>query len=412
MTKHQNVTDFMFSSLLRRVIDTWSRNLCGYGIRRHLVSLAIACLVIPAEVSLATFNPPSNRSETSDQEVSDKSLMEELRREIEALPKGAREPEGIAILERSLPRFTSATTRHRVLVSIGELSAKLDRYDQAIDAFRRGLALAADPLLTSACRSRLAELLSAMGRTDEAADVLAAVPEPDADRVGISDLPADRTDDVFEAERKRIELVIDQGKDEEGFERILRFARVYPRHHREPLVMFERITAPMYLAGDYAKAIRWRRRASEALPHASDDPMFMSNATVELQAAAQRDEAMKERASEAMIAFVKRFPDHNSAASFLKALGLSSEMAGDLNAAKGFYERILASKLAANDPQRRSATIDLARVTGEPIAPTAIDASPSGKSLDSARRRWLIVSNASLVAAITAWLLYRRRNRV
>ena len=338
--------------------------------------------------------------------------MEELRREIEALPKGAREPEGIAILERSLPRFTSATTRHRVLVSIGELSAKLDRYDQAIDAFRRGLALAADPLLTSACRSRLAELLSAMGRTDEAADVLAAVPEPDADRVGISDLPADRTDDVFEAERKRIELVIDQGKDEEGFGRILRFARVYPRHHREPLVMFERITAPMYLAGDYAKAIRWRRRASEALPHASDDPMFMSNATVELQAAAQRDEAMKERASEAMIAFVKRFPDHNSAASFLKALGLSSEMAGDLNAAKGFYERILASKLAANDPQRRSATIDLARVTGEPITPTAIDASPSGKSLDSARRRWLIVGNASLVAAITAWLLYRRRNRV
>ena len=78
MTKHQNVTDFMFSSLLRRVIDTWSRNLCGYGIRRHLVSLAIACLVIPAEVSLATFNPPSNRSETSDQEVSDKSVRVRL----------------------------------------------------------------------------------------------------------------------------------------------------------------------------------------------------------------------------------------------------------------------------------------------------------------------------------------------
>lgn len=412
LAKHFCMMCPMVFSLVGRVMAILSRLLEGPEIRIPYATILIACVAILAGECLAAFEPPFVDRVISDQDAIGKALMDEVRREIEAIPEATRESEGIAILEEALPRFPSEATRQRVLVSIGELSAKLGRTNDAIDAFRRGLNLAADPVLSSACRTRLAELLSAQGRTEEAAAVLAVVPEPDADRLGVSDLPSDRTDDVFEAERKRIELLIDQGKDEEGFERLVRFSNVYPRHVREPLVLFERITAPMYLAGDYANAICWRRRAAEAFPHAAADPMFMSNAVVELQGAAQLDEAMKEPATAAMLAFVERFPDHGSTASFLKALGISSEMSGDLEAAKGYYERILASNLPSDDPQRRSATLDLARVTGVPVSAAPIDAPPSGPSAHPARRRWLILANALLVAAIAAWWLARRRGRV
>ncbi|MFY7851775.1 MAG: tetratricopeptide repeat protein, partial [Brevundimonas sp.] len=218
----------MVFSLVGRVMAILSRLLEGPEIRIPYATILIACVAILAGECLAAFEPPFVDRVISDQDAIGKALMDEVRREIEAIPEATRESEGIAILEEALPRFPSEATRQRVLVSIGELSAKLGRTNDAIDAFRRGLNLAADPVLSSACRTRLAELLSAQGRTEEAAAVLAVVPEPDADRLGVSDLPSDRTDDVFEAERKRIELLIDQGKDEEGFERLVRFSNVYP----------------------------------------------------------------------------------------------------------------------------------------------------------------------------------------
>jgi tetratricopeptide (TPR) repeat protein len=380
---------------------------------RHLtfiaVSVMLALAVLSATVAPAADDPGSGAESAPELEAADQRVMDEIRMEIEAIPEASREIAGVEILDQSISRFALATTQQRVLVSVGELTAKLGQTDKSIDAFKRGLALAADPLLTLTCRMRLAEILSSAGRTDEAEAVLATVPAPEEVFASPSDLPPDQTDDIYEAERKRIELLIDQGKDEEGFERILRFAKTYPRHTTAPLILFEHITGPMFLTGDYAGAIRWRRRAAEALPHASDDPMFLSNAIVELQSAGRTDEAMKAEATAAMIAFAERFPDHNSTASFLKALGVSAEMAGDRVAAKGYFEKILASNLPPDDPQRRTAADDLARVSGQKIHPATLDNRPTGTPKDQSGRPWLLWLNAALVAAIAVWLLYRRR---
>ena len=112
-----------------------------------------------------------------------------------------------------------------------------------------------------------------------------------------------------------------------------------------------------------------------------------------------------------MIAFVERFPDHNSTASFLKALGVSAEMAGDRIAAKGYFEKILASNLPPDDPQRRTAADDLARVTGQKIHPATLDSKRTDAPKDQSARPWLLWLNAALVAAIAAWLFYRRRGQ-
>ena len=373
--------------------------------------LLLAWVALSAGIASAAFDPGSGAESTPELEAADQRVMDEIRKEIEAIPEASREIAGVEILDQSISRFALATTQQRVLVSVGELTAKLGQTDKSIDAFERGLALTADPLLTLTCRMRLAEILSSVGRADEAEAVLATVPAPDAVFASPSDLPPDQTDDIYEAERKRIELLIDQGKDEEGFERIVRFAKTYPRHTTAPLILFEHITGPMFLTGDYAGAIRWRRRAAEALPHASDNPMFLSNAIVELQGAGRTDAAMKAEATAAMIAFVERFPDHNSTASFLKALGVSAEMAGDRIAAKGYFEKILASNLPPDDPQRRTAADDLARVTGQKIHPATLDSKRTDAPKGQSARPWLLWLNAALVAAIAAWLIYRRRGQ-
>ena len=373
--------------------------------------LLLAWVALSAGIASAAFDPGSGAESTPELEAADQRVMDEIRKEIEAIPEASREIAGVEILDQSISRFALATTQQRVLVSVGELTAKLGQTDKSIDAFERGLALTADPLLTLTCRMRLAEILSSVGRADEAEAVLATVPAPDAVFASPSDLPPDQTDDIYEAERKRIELLIDQGKDEEGFERIVRFAKTYPRHTTAPLILFEHITGPMFLTGDYAGAIRWRRRAAEALPHASDNPMFLSNAIVELQGAGRTDAAMKAEATAAMIAFVERFPDHNSTASFLKALGVSAEMAGDRIAAKGYFEKILASNLPPDDPQRRTAADDLARVLGQRIHPATLDSKRTDAPKGQSARPWLLWLNAALVAAIAAWLIYRRRGQ-
>ena len=373
--------------------------------------LLLAWVALSAGIASAAVDPGSGAESTPELEAADQRVMDEIRKEIEAIPEASREIAGVEILDQSISRFALATTQQRVLVSVGELTAKLGQTDKSIDAFERGLALAADPLLTLTCRMRLAEILSSVGRADEAEAVLATVPAPDAVFASPSDLPPDQTDDIYEAERKRIELLIDQGKDEEGFELIVHFAKTYPRHTTAPLILFEHITGPMFLTGDYARAIRWRCRAAEALPHASDNPMFLSNAIVELQGAGRTDEAMKAEATAAMIAFVERFPDHNSTASFLKALGVSAEMAGDRIAAKGYFEKILASNLPPDDPQRRTAADDLARVTGQKIHPATLDSKRTDAPKDQSGRPWLLWLNAALVAAIAAWLFYRRRGQ-
>lgn len=383
---------------------------------RHLtfiaVNLMLALAVLSATVAPAAGDSGSGAESDPQLEAADQRVMDEIRKEIETIPEASREIAGVEILDQSISRFALATTQQRVLVSIGELTAKLGQTDKSIDAFKRGLALAADPLLTLTCRMRLAAILSSVGRADEAEAVLATVPAPDAVFASPSDLPPDQSDDIYEAERKRIELLIDQGKDEEGFERIVRFAKTYPRHTTAPLILFEHITGPMFLTGDYAGAIRWRRRAAEALPHASDNPMFLSNAIVELQGAGRTDEAMKAEATAAMIAFAERFPDHDSTPSFLKELGVSSEMAGDWIAAKGYFEKILASNLPPDDPQRRTAADDLARVSGQKIHPATLDSRPTGAPKDQSGRPWLLWLNAALVAAIAGWMLYRRRTHV
>jgi len=347
------------------------------------VSLLLAWVALSAGIAPALVDPGSGSEGTPELEAADQRVMDEIRKDIEAIPEASREIAGVEILDQSISRFALATTQQRVLVSVGELTAKLGQTDKSIDAFKRGLALAADPLLTLTCRMRLAELLSSVGRADEAEAVLAPVPAPEAVFASPSDLPPDQTDDIYEAERKRIELLIDQGKDEEGFERIVRFAKTYPRHTTAPLILFEHITGPM----------------------------FLSNAIVELQGAGRTDKAMKAEATAAMIAFVERFPDHNSTASFLKALGVSAEMAGDRIAAKGYFEKILASNLPPDDPQRRTAADDLARVSGQKIHPATLDSRPTGAPKDQSGRPWLLWLNAALVAAIAGWMLYRRRGQ-
>ena len=383
----------------------YSRAAHGWPRRPYAAMLALALLAFWAGLSPPLFSPVHGAQATPEQEAADQRVMGEIRTEIEAIPAAMREFEGIEILEKSLPGFVIPATQQRVLLSIGELSAKLGGSDKAIDAFQRGLALAADPFLTMRCRTRLAEELSKAGRGNEAIAVLATVPEPDAEAASPSDLPPNQTDDVYEAERKRIELLLDQGKDEEGFARILRFAKAYPRHKETPLILFEHMTAPMFISDNVAGAISWRRRFIEALPYAADDPNFLSNGISELESAGETDETMKAEATAAMIAFVNRFPNHRATAYHYSALARYEREKGNLDAARAYFRQAIATGKAMSQ-STKTAELSLSSLDGglPPPTQTSIAKAPSNQN----PRFWLLVANGTLVVVLLTWYVWRR----
>ena len=383
----------------------YSRAAHGWPRRPYAAMLALALLAVWAGLPPPLISPVHGAQTTPEQEAADQRVMGKIRTEIEAIPEAMREFEGIEILEKSLPSFALPATQQRVLLSIGELSAKLGGTDKAIDAFQRGLALAADPFLTMTCRTRLAEELSKAGRGNEAIAVLATVPEPDAEAASPSDLPPNQTDDVYEAERKRIELLIDQGKDEEGFARILRFAKAYPRHKETPLILFGHITGPLFISGNFAGAISWRRRFIEALPYAADDPNFLSNGIAVLTSAGETDEAMKAEATAAMIAFVNRFPNHNGTATCYSTLAGYEQEKGNLDAARDYCRQAIATEKAMSQSTEVS-EIYLAQLEGRSLPPrqTPIAKAPS----DQNPRFWLLVANGSAVVVLLTWYVLRR----
>ena len=377
----------------------------GWLRRPYAAMLALALLAVWAGLSPPLISPVHGAQATPEQEAADQRVMGKIRTEIEAIPEAMREFEGIEILEKSLPGFALPATQQRVLLSIGELSAKLGGSDKSIDAFQRGLALAADPFLTMTCRNRLAEELSKAGRGNEAIAVLATVPEPDAEAASPSDLPPNQTDDVYEAERKRIELLIDQGKDEEGFARILRFAKAYPRHKETPLILFEHITGPMFVTGNFTDSIRWRRRFIAALPYAADDPNFLSNGIAELNCAGRTDEAMKAEATAAMIAFVNRFPNDTGTATHYSTLAGYEHEKGNLDAARDYCRQAIATGKAMSQ-STEVFEINLAQLEGRSLPPpqTPIAKAPS----DQNPRFWLLVANGTAVVVLLTWYVWRR----
>jgi len=235
--------------------------------------------------------------------------------------------------------------------------------------------------------------------------VLATVPEPDAEAASPSDLPPNQTDDVYEAERKRIELLLDQGKDEEGFARILRFAKAYPRHKETPLILFGHITGPLFISGNFAGAISWRRRFIEALPYAADDPNFLSNGIAVLESAGETDEAIKAEATAAMIAFVNRFPNHRATAYHYSALARYEREKGNLDAARAYFRQAIATGKAMSQ-STKTAELSLSSLDGglPPPTQTSIAKAPSNQN----PRFWLLVANGTLVVVLLTWYVWRR----
>jgi hypothetical protein len=109
-------------------------------VRRPILVAAIlllAWVALSAAVAPAADDSGSGAESAPQLEAADQRVMDEIRKEIEAIPEASREIAGVEILDQSISRFALATTQQRVLVSIGELTAKHGQTDKSIDAFKR-----------------------------------------------------------------------------------------------------------------------------------------------------------------------------------------------------------------------------------------------------------------------------------
>ena len=232
------------------------------------------CAAVP--LAVAVDGPPA--ATAADESPADKATMAELRKTIEAIPEDRREVDGAAILEAWLPKFTSDRVRQRVLLSLGGFAQMQGRTTASIAFWQRAADLNADPMVTIRAREYIADSISASGDLKAALNQLSRIPEPTQQLADAANLAPEVTDDIYNTEVKRIELLIDHGRREEAFPRIIRLAKLYPNHRISPLVLAEGLTAGFFLTKDHESCVRWRRRIAEAIPSAAETAASLPDA--------------------------------------------------------------------------------------------------------------------------------------
>ena len=335
----------------------------------------------------------------TDESPADKETMTELRKAIEAIPEGSRESDGAGVLEAWLPRFTSDAVRQRVLVSLGGLAQRRGRSEDAINFWRRAADLNADPLLTTRARESIADSISESGDLEVALRELSGIPEPTQQLADAANLPAEVTDDIYNTEVKRIELLTRHLRLEDAFTRIVRLANLYPNHRTSPLVLAEGLTAGFFLTKDHDACVRWRRRIVEAIPYAAESDMFLGNAIAEKMSVGEKEEA-----AAMMLDYIQRFPNHPSTASYYFTLASYEQENGNLDSARAYYRQAIASG-SPGDQVTQIAEGILAELEGRPAPPTPITPAATGWKL----RFWVLMANIAAVVGLLTWYARCRR---
>lgn len=329
----------------------------------------------------------------------DKETMAELRKAIEAIPEGSREIDGAGVLEAWLPKFTSDAVRQRVLVSLGGLAQRRGQSEDAMNFWRRAADVNADPLLTTRARESIADLMSESGDLEVALRELSVIPEPTQQLADAANLPAEVTDDIYNTEVKRIEILTRHLRLEDAFTRIVRLANLYPNHRVSPLVLAEGLTAGFFLTKDHDACVRWRRRIVEAIPYAVESDMFLGNAIAEKMSAGKKDEA-----SALMLDFIQRFPNNPATASYYFTLAGYEQGKGNLDLARTYYRQAIACGKPA-DQVTQIAEGALAELEGRPAPPSPIEPAASGWK----PRFWVLMANTGAVVGLLTWYALRRR---
>ena len=354
------------------------------------------CAAVP--LAVAVDGPPA--ATAADESPADKATMAELRKTIEAIPEDRREVDGAAILEAWLPKFNSDRVRQRVLLSLGGFAQMQGRTTASIAFWQRAADLNADPMVTIRAREYIADSISASGDLKAALNQLSRIPEPTQQLADAANLAPEVTDDIYNTEVKRIELLIDHGRREEAFPRIIRLAKLYPNHRISPLVLAEGLTAGFFLTKDHESCVRWRRRIAEAIPYAAESDMFLGNAIAE-----KISVGLKEEAAAMILDYNQRFPNDSSTASHYDFLAGYEQDKGNLDAACAYYRQAIATGKAMSE-STEVFEINLAQLEGRPRPPsrTPIEKAPS----DQDPRFWLLVANGTLVVVLLTWYVWRR----
>ena len=274
------------------------------------------------------------------------------------------------------------------------------RTTASIAFWQRAADLNADPMVTIRAREYIADSISASGDLKAALNQLSRIPEPTQQLADAANLAPEVTDDIYNTEVKRIELLIDHGRREEAFPRIIRLAKLYPNHRISPLVLAEGLTAGFFLTKDHESCVRWRRRIAEAIPYAAESDMFLGNAIAE-----KISVGLKEEAAAMILDYNQRFPNDSSTASHYDFLAGYEQDKGNLDAACAYYRQAIATGKAMSE-STEVFEINLAQLEGRPRPPsrTPIEKAPS----DQDPRFWLLVANGTLVVVLLTWYVWRR----
>jgi tetratricopeptide (TPR) repeat protein len=332
---------------------------------------------------------PESPGSNSELSAADAEFLEFLRKRVEALPESERIQQGLALLKASLDGAPSPVLHQRILISIGDLSARDGDDSTALDYYSRAAKASADPGLTAYAAARIAAM-----RPDIAEG-------PSLDRVSRwQSFRRAFTECVRLGQF--VELIKLLGSEEgqaamrEGDCRTLE-STISDISRRAGAMSREQSASLQYEVF---------RRITEHCPVAAEDLQFLANMAHYAEMAGDLAEAYALR-----LAIAKRFPHDKRAGDSLISAGMIAMQLGKTQECRELFQQALA--LPRLHPESRQT----AELVLQGLQNMSSPRDPVGNGPPPSASTWnvplliLIVFNLVIIAIATGWAVLGRRRR-
>ena len=357
-----------------------------------LTCLTIVCL---SELTVA-------EEETANEISEDKAVIEEIRRQVEALPKDKQIAVGTEMQRAALDRIKTKSARQNVLASLGDLYAAQGQIDEALKFYRQAIDIEGISQLATYSRIKAIELLKSSGKDEEAKRLTEA----------LSEIYTELADDKKLLDENvvamKLDRLIQENKYNEAVEKCRQLYEQFPDNRQVLLHYAEKIPQAIRKKGDYENAIAWYEKLFNFFASAKNNEVFYSNYISALMYCSTGcDESQLARIEKAIQEFEQSFPDHRSVPVFFASFADLFRTKGLDETAQRYYQRALIHPKITADVKKAIQQM-LADMNEESIARENGGLATSEAEGSSIYRKFFFAMNVCVILALTSLLLYRR----
>lgn len=340
----------------------------------------------------------------------DQLLMEQLRTEVEALPESDRLLVGVEILRSHLGEIRTPAMRQKMNFSIGSIYAEVGKPEDGKPFLLQAAFDTSDERVSGEARRKMADLLAAEGKVDEAMRLLQirgsgseGGEQPPGGKSNMSPKNSG-IDQAFFDRLTEARLLQQKGDNAGSYAVLAKLLEEYPSGADMILAQAKMPFTRQFGAGNNEAAFKELGQLSEAIPSLANDPSLLSD-----QVAAAQSSKQVKLARKLAEQFVKSFPDHKLTPGHLFFLATNALESGETDRAKDYFTAVTKHPESPEE-YRRIATSNLAEVD-RPNSLELPASSGDGETVVTGKRSILLVVFLNLVVILVFGGLRILRNQ-